>query len=56
MQNDTDAIMELYAPVILVELVRTLLTIAQVKKWSISHLDFNGAFLNTQLKNIKRYG
>ena len=49
MQSDLTLLMDLYAPVICIELVRALLSVAQVKGWAIRQIDFKGAFLNAYL-------
>jgi len=49
LQNNVEILIDLYAPVICTELVRALLSISQVKGWSIRQIDFKGAFLNALL-------
>ena len=49
-QTGFDVLSDLYAPVICIELVRTLLIVAQAKGWSTRHIDFKGAFLNAKLE------
>lgn len=51
LQVDIGLLIELYAPVICIELVRALLAVAQAKGWSIRQVDFKGAFLNAYLDN-----
>lgn len=44
-------LLELFGPVISMELVRTLLSVAHVKVRSIRQGDFKGAFLNASFDN-----
>lgn len=37
---------ELYAPVVCIELVRTLFVVMLIKGWSVKNLDIKGAFLH----------
>lgn len=46
MQKEISLCMDLYAPVICIDLVRALLSAVQIKQWSIRHVDFKGAFQN----------
>lgn len=45
LQEDIGQLMELYDPVICMNLVQALLSLAQIKGWGIWQMDFMGAFL-----------
>lgn len=47
-QCGTVILMKLYAPVIFIYLVQSLLSVAKLKCWSIKYVDLKEAFLNLQ--------
>lgn len=55
-KNENCVLIELYAPVIWIDLVRALFAVVQVKEWFIRHVAFKRAFLNVYLKEKNKFG